>query len=567
MNETILIQQILIDLLIILVAGFVSGIACKRLHVPMVVGHLIVGALIGGGILGLLESMPVVEGAAEEVAPSTLLLEHKILDLFAHLGANLLLFAIGIQFSPSELGKLWKYFLVGGSIQMFGVVAIVTLFFILIGGSWTVGLTLGSAIALSSTVLVFKSLEDQGQATSIHGVRAVAILLFQDVATVPLLVLIGLLTALSAGASGGVDTTTTIRNLLIASTIFVVFVVMLRYIFCKHGVEFLSKLRSVELMVLFTMILLLCVSTVAVRLGLPAALGALAAGVILSETRITRQITAITVPMRETFSAIFFVSLGALFDPSVLFASPVLTVGALLACIVLKTSVAAVAFRILGLPWLPALGMGLGLSQLGELSFVLLSQGVAGGLFDHDTYQRVLFVALTSIILTPFFLTVALRIMPQNQPTPGYLHNEAVLYPEDALPKAIVVGLGPIGGRIVTYLEVSGFDVTLIDMNPVNLHAFAQQGFRTISGDATDDEILRLADLRHTNLVVLTVPDDLIGREVLEAVRQSNPDCIVLVRCRYSINIGSLEQLGANMVACEESETGTAVVRMLGKIL
>jgi CPA2 family monovalent cation:H+ antiporter-2 len=451
---------------------------------------------------------------------------------------------------------------------MLGVIIPLTLFIPLMGGDWKIGLVLGSAVSLSSTVLVFKSLEDMGQVGSLHGIRAVAILLFQDVAVVPLLVLVSLMAALASGSAEGNGTFAQLVSLGLGSAIFVVFVVIVRLLFCKYGVPFLLGLQSVEIIVLFTMFLLLAVSGAAISLQLPGTMGTLAAGVILSETRLTNQITAVTVAMRETFSAIFFVSLGALFDPSILFTTPVLTLGALAGCLAVKTLAAGIALRVLGLSWAAALGMGLGLSQLGELSFVLLSQGVASGLFNYETYQRILFVALTSIILTPVFLKIALRFAPEhNAVHGGEDEHSAVMFPEDASKKAVVIGMGPVGGRIATYLETTGFEVGLIDMNPVNLHSYAQHGFRTISGNAVDEAVLRLADVRNVTLVAIAVPDDLFAEEIVGTVRKMNDHCIILTRCRYAGNIVKLEQRGANLVLCGENELANAAVRTLRKLL
>ncbi|MDR2115280.1 MAG: cation:proton antiporter [Planctomycetaceae bacterium] len=598
-DETGIIHQILFDLLIILSAGFIAGTVCRRLHMPMVVGYLLIGALIGSGMLGLLQTKSVEIKTKETEQKSSIAqpsddfrlqkdprleekeqeleylanelevkeVEHKVLDEFAHLGANLLLFAIGLHFSPSELVKLWRFFLMGGSIQMLGVILPLTLFIPIIGGDWKIGFVLGSAVSLSSTVLVFKSLEDMGQVGSLHGVRAVAILLFQDVAVVPLLVLLSLMVALASGSSEGGGTFAQLISIGFGSVIFVAFVVFVRLAFCKYGVPFLLKLQSVEIIVLFTMFLLLAVSGVAISLQLPGTMGTLAAGVILSETRLTNQITAVTVAMRETFSVIFFVSLGALFDPSILFTTPILTLGALLGCLAVKTLAAGIAFRVLGLPWIAAIGMGLGLSQLGELSFVLLSQGFTSGLFDYETYQRILFVALTSIILTPLFLKIALRLTPEHHTVHGGEDEHNVFFPEDASKKAIVIGLGPIGGRIVTFLETTGFEVGLIDMNPVNLHPYAQHGFRTISGNAADENVLRIAEIRNVALVAIAVPDDLFAEEIVNAVRKMNDHCIILARCRYTSNINKLEQLGANLVLCGESELANVAIRTLRKLL
>ncbi|MDR3181583.1 MAG: cation:proton antiporter [Planctomycetaceae bacterium] len=628
MNETAIIQQLLSDLLIILSAGFIAGVVCKRLRLPMVVGYLLIGALIGSGVLGIFKSNPaedqsdgttinivkteeagdgsaaakaekkddnghdtpdaVIAAPSEQpIADAGLIankdfdskeeehilvleanaVEHRILDQFAHFGANLLLFAIGIHFSPSELGRIWKHFLAGGLIQMLGVIVPFGLFFQLFGFDWKVGVVLGCAVSLSSTVLVFKSLEDMGLATSLSGLRAVAILLFQDVAIVPLLVIIGILSAMTNGAVTTVSPAAMLIGLAVKSTVFLTFIVGLRGIFVRFIVPFLLDLRNVELIVLFTMILFIGVCGVAGYLGLPGALGALATGVVLSDTRLTHQVSAITVAMRETFSAIFFVSLGALFDPHILFTMPIGTLGMLSGCLFLKTAAAGLAFWVLGLSFVPAMAMGLGLSQLGELSFILIAQGYAEKMFSYDVYQMILFTALTSILLTPLFLKIALAFS-HHQPM---IHhddtNDPVIFPEDMSKRALVVGLGPTGAQVAAFLETSGFELSLIDMNPVNLHPYAQHGFQTIAGNANDLATLKLADVKMVSLAVISVPNDSFAGEIVDAVRALNDHCIVVARCRYSANIVKLEQVGANIVLCDEKELAHTAVETLEKLL
>ncbi|MDR3234729.1 MAG: cation:proton antiporter [Planctomycetaceae bacterium] len=625
MSETVIIQQLLYDLLIILSAGFAAGVVCKRLQVPMVVGYLLIGALIGSGVLGIfkshtaeepaesaavnltktedspdvdeeknsierkegaesIESKTVLSGQTEEAETETKpaadkqtadtdtltqvnVVEHHILDNFAHLGANLLLFAIGIHFSPSELGRIWKHFLAGGLIQMLGVIVPFGLLFHLLGFDWKVGVVLGSAVALSSTVLVFKSLEDMGLATSLSGLRAVAILLFQDVAIVPLMVLIGILATMTNGSAAEVSPAAMLTELAVKSAVFIIFIVLLRLVFVRFIVPFLQNLRNVELMVLFTMVLLIGVCGAAGYFGLPGALGALAAGVVLSDTRLTHQISAVTVPMRETFSAIFFISLGALFDPKILFMMPAATLGTLAGCLVLKTLAAGLAFWVLGLSFVPAMAMGLGLSQLGELSFILIAQGYTEKMFSYEVYQIILFTALSSILLTPLFLRIALAF-PHHHPV---IHHDdtagQIIFPEDISKRALVVGLGPTGAEVAAFLETSGFELSLIDMNPVNLHPYAQQGCQTIAGNANDLQTLKLADVKNVSLAVISVPNDTFAEEIVDAVRELNDHCIVAARCRYSANIPKLEQLGADIVLCDETELARTAVSTLQKLL
>jgi CPA2 family monovalent cation:H+ antiporter-2 len=610
MHDPILLHQIILDLLIILTAGLAAGIVCKRLRIPMVVGYLLVGALIGQGMFGLITSAPpAAENHLEESEPPALLEEasteaqhdekrpelsisatpaaettpseseaekqearHRIfrgevLENLAHLGALLLLFSIGIHFSPSELSRMWRFFSIGGIVQMTGVLVPVLLFFHFFSeGGWRLGFLVGSAAALSSTVLVFKALDEFGQSTSPHGQRAVGILLFQDVAIVPLMLVIPLLGLTSASAA---ETGSALLLLLLKSLVFLLFVVLLRYLFCRWAVRLLIKLRSVELLVLFTIMLLTGVCEIAYGLGLSSALGALATGVILSENRMSHQISAITIPFRESFAAIFFVSLGALLKFDVLFASPLTTLGAMCLLLALKTLAAAAAFKLLRLTWGAAFAMGLGLSQLGELSFILLSVGLGTGMLEEVVYQRMLFIALSSLILTPFFLKVAMNVATKQTTIQPAMPGSQITEPidEGTHDKSLIVGVGPIGGRVASFLEISGLDVCLVDMNPVNLHPYAQQGFRTVSGNACDTEILRHADVEQCTLTVVTIPDDLIALQVVAEVRKNNPHCVIIVRCRYTTSMRKIRQAGANHVISEESEAGGSIIKALENIL
>lgn len=603
---------ILYNLMIILTAGLIAGVISRRIGLPMVIGYLVAGAMIGeGGIPGILihvENLPnyervrtviedvatdvvqermapnvdevtegtaeipnvdtVIEGTAEEKLQEVIesgQFQSEIIDDLAHLGALFLLFSIGIHFAPSELFKMKRFLFVGGPLQMFGVIIPMTLIAFLMTGQWRVGFLIGCAVSMSSTVLVFKSLEEYGQGSSPFGARAVSILLFQDVAIAPILLILPLLDSFSGGDQ---SLTRSLLDLAFKAVFFLILVGGIRFLFTRRGVPLLSQLRSVELMVLFTVVLLFGVCLVAEELKLPAALGALAAGVALSENRLSHQFSALTIPFRETFSAIFFVSLGALFNMSVLFNYPAQTLGLLVGLLTLKTAAGALAFRVLGLTDSAALAMGLGISQLGELSFIVLQQGTFRSEYPV-LYQQILFVALTSIILTPLFLRVTLSVIRRTRPLEKSSggDREMLLPPGEGKRTALVIGLGPIGSRLTSFLEISGIDVCLMDMNPVNLHPYAQEGFRTIAGDATEKSALKNTKIESVRLVVITIPDDSLISDIITAVRSLNNDCSIVVRCRYTANVLPLKRAGADLVICEESEAGNGLVSALEHLL
>jgi len=199
---------------------------------------------------------------------------------------------------------------------------------------------------------------------------------------------------------------------------------------------------------------------------------------------------------------------------------------------------------------------------LGELSFVLLSEGLHANLISDLDYNRMLFVAIGTLVLTPQLLKAGLR-WTRRWPQLDHLAEDhhGILPP--APEEAIVIGLGPIGRQAASQLETIGIDVCVMDLSPVNLHAFAQQGFRTVSGDGRDPEVLDRADAAHARLAVVCVPDDRTALLIVKTLCRLNPQCAIVVRCRYQSNAAALEKAGAHFAVSEEMEASAALLRLL----
>jgi monovalent cation:H+ antiporter-2, CPA2 family len=536
MEESI-VTKLVLDLLVILLAGLAAGTLCKRFGLSVLVGYLVVGALLGRG--GLIVS------------------ETPRLKYLAEIGALFLLFSIGIEFSLGELVRLSRFFFVGGSLQMILVALPVALAGKLLGLNWGPAVLVGAATALSSTILVYKALEEFGETETPHGRRAIAVLLFQDVALVPLMLLVPLLTGAGEEPALGAWTWLALKSLF-----FVLLVLGLQRVVSRLIIPLLASLRSTELVVLFALTVLGGAGLGAHLIGLPAALGAFAAGLVLADNRLTAQIDALVLPYRETFAAIFFVGLGTLMDFDIMAVHPLVCLGALAGVIALKAAAATVALRAVGLHWRVAGGMGLGLAQLGEFSFLLLGAAHTEDLIQPALFHLMLFLALGSLILTPLLLRSGLRWadawldLEMEGPPPAGQAAESVQ-------RAVIVGLGPIGAQVASRMETRGVDVRLVDLSPVNLHPYAQEGFHTVAGDATDPDVLRRSGVDQCSLVVVTVPKDQTARDVVRAVRRRNRTCMILVRCRYRSNIAAMKKDGADAVISEEAEASAGLLRLL----
>lgn len=305
--------KVVFEVLTVLSAGLVSGAVCKRLGISMLVGYL-----LSGVVLGLVFSHPLYQRTHE-------------LEYLAEVGVLLMLFAIGIEFSLADLVQLARPFFVGGGAQMILVAAPVAMAATVAGLAWQAVILVGAATAFSSTVLVYKTLEEWGHATTSHGRRAIAILLFQDASVVPLILLIPVL-ASHPDASGG----KAIAMLALKGVGFLAAIPIGRQLVIRYASPWLSRMRSVELVVLFSVVVLGGATLTAYGLGLPPMIGAFAAGLMLNGNRLTRQIDSVLLPFRETFAAVFFVSLGTLIRFDTLLEIPLLCAAVLLATVARK---------------------------------------------------------------------------------------------------------------------------------------------------------------------------------------------------------------------------------------
>ena len=371
------------DLLLILAAGLAAGLVCRQLRVSPLVGYLAVGVVIGKSVLGLVHE------------------EHEEIEKLAEAGVFLLLFSIGLEFSLEDIARLGRHFLVGGAVQMLlaAVPVAAVLLWLQATASWQAAVLLGLAAAFSSTVMVFKLLAELGQSSTRHGRRAIGVLLFQDAALVPLLLAVPLLT-------GQGETPGLLDYLLLAgkSLVFVASIVLGRVLFGRHVIPLFARYRSPDLVVLLALVVLGAVAAAAHAVGLPPAVGALAAGLLFGGNRWTGQTDALVLPFRETFAVVFFVSLGLLLDIQVALAQPLLMLVCLAGLVLLKAAAAAVALRLTQLDTRTSLGMGIGLAHLGEFAFVVVHMAWEAGLIQTLNYQRVVTLALGSLMLSPLLL-------------------------------------------------------------------------------------------------------------------------------------------------------------------
>lgn len=528
------------DLLIILTTGLCAGILCRRGNITPLMGYLGVGVLIGPTVLGWVKS------------------EQEEIEHLAELGVFFLLFSIGLELSLDELKRMGRFLATGGPLQLLltaGPIAV-----LLIGCGWGIpaSILIAAALGFSSTVLVFKALGEMGQTNTELGRRAIAILLFQDAALVPLLLCVPLLAGTGDAAGAG----QWIR-LGLSSVLFLAVTFGLRIILTRVVIPRIARHRSPDLVVLLTLTILGAVTLAAHRLGLPPAIGAFAAGLAFGGNRWSEQIDSLILPFREAFSAVFFVSLGLLVNLVDIIHDPVVAISGIMILMAIKAFAATIAFRATGISWKKSIGPSLGLAHVGEFAFVLILLAASSGVISADQRQQVLAIAGGTLLLSPVLIRFGFGKRDEDNAETDDSHTKIRVHDFDDRRLAIVIGMGPVGRAVVSRMETLGHEICAIDINPLNLQAFNQFGIPTVTGDAETAEVLTSASVQRAQIAIVCIPVDEVAERTTRAIRRMNREIRIVVRCRYARNADEMRKAGADFVFSEEAYAAIELVRMV----
>ncbi len=491
------------------------------------------------------------------------------LESATEFGVLLLLFSIGIEFTFAQLAATAKYMFVGGAIQMGLTIGVGILVCILFKMNWIAGLAIGSVLALSSTALVYKSLGDLGQADTKRAQATLGLLIFQDIALVPLLLILPIVLGSGAEKEADWGFSNPWIDMTFKSILFCAVVLLLKFGNRTIVTPRLAALRSNDLVILYAIVILLLMCILAEALGLTGALGALAAGVILGENRLTHQIDALVLPFREAFSSMFFISLGMLTDFAYVFHRPLVCLLTLVGAVAFKACCATLALRICGMDRRGARAYGICISQIGELAFMILSVAYAAGALKEGAYNTMLFVSVASLVLTPNLVKFAITKTGMPEEVADASKSDEDISPEliraitNSEGHGIVVGAGPIGQTLANALLKAKRSVCVVDFNPVNLQSYSQDNVPTVAGDGADHEVLRKAGIGRARLVFVTTPNDDLTINVVRSARALNPTAEIVARTRYRINVAPLQRAGAGFVLCEENAIAEDMLKLI----
>ncbi len=526
----------LTDIVLLLAASIPIVVLLRRIQLPSVAGFVVAGALFGPHALSWIRSVEEVEALAE-------------------IGVALLLFTVGLEFSLPRLLLLKRALLVGGFGQVMLTLLVVGLGGVALGRDLSGSVLFAFLVVLSSTAVVLKTLTDERQVDTPHGQLAVAILLFQDLAIIPLLLFVPLL-----GGGGAGDLSE--FGVAGAKAVVAVVVVLLaaRYGFSRMA-PVVVRAGGRELFTLFTVLVALGAAWLTESLDLPLALGAFIAGLVVSESEYNHQVVDEILPFRDVFSALFFVSIGMLFDASIVIEEPVETLSLFLAVATAKAGVVFGVGFYLTRSHRTAMIVAAALFQVGEFAFVVASQARELGVLGGADEQRFLAVAVLSMVVTPVVMRLAWRRGEASRLSAAGGDGEGA--PVDA-PRVLIAGYGLTGEHLARVLAATGVDHRVLDTDPHRVKRERAAGVPIVLADASRADALIQAGIGGSKVFVVAINDAGATRRAVALARQLSPSVQVIVRTRFLTDTEELLRLGANQVIPEEFETS---VEIFGRVL
>ena len=535
------------ELALAVVAAFIGGLAARRLGLPVILGYLFAGIAIGPFTPGPVAESGAIAGLAE-------------------VGVAFLMFALGTELARSELRELGRTALVAGTGQILLVMLLGPALAPLFGLTFAQGILLGALLSLSSTVVALKLLMARGEAQSPHGRGALAILVAQDLAVVPMVIL---LPSLGAGAADGYVAAARQIGLGVA-LVAVAYGVGTRVVPWLLGHAAGPHARELFLVGVVALALGTAVATSA--LGLSPAFGAFVAGLVLAGSEYRTQVLAEVLPLRDLFVSLFFVSIGTLVDPAAILAHP-LELALLLAVVVLaKPLLAAAALVASGANARVALLAGAAVAQMGEFSFVLARLGVESGAVPERVFDLILAAAVVSIVLAPLVMRAPALLVPALERAPGI--RRAFATPLDPGEGAtglrrhvIICGYGRVARELAEALDRRRFQYVVISYDLAVIRELRARGQRAIYGDAANPQVLEHAGIDAAILLAVLVPDRLTAEAVVRFAREHGPRLDIVARAADAADIERLRGAGATEVVQPEFEAGIEVIRhALGRL-
>jgi len=527
------------DFALIIVAALLGGIVAQRFGQPLIIGYIVAGVVIGPYTAG-----PTVS-------------EIHDIELLAEIGVALLLFALGLEFNFSKLMKVKWIAFVGTPIQIFLSMVVGWGLGTALGWSTVAAIWLGAFVALSSTMVILKTLAAQGELGSLASRIMIGMLVVQDLAVVPMMLILPELNQFEAG----------LTNLAWAALRAVVFIVTMIVVGTRVMPVLLRRISqwgSRELFLIAITAIGLGIGYATYLVGLSFAFGAFVAGMVLSESEYSHQALSDIVPLRDIFSMIFFVSVGMLLDPLFLWGHAAIIVGLAGLVSMSKLAILLVVTRLFGYRGDIPLTVGLGLFQIGEFAFVLARVAVGEGMLSTEQYNVVLATALMTMVLTPAMMQMRqplARLRQRWWPEPVSLPADDVPLEADVQGHAIIIGYGRVGQYTAQLLHRLELPYVVVESDQYRLDELRLKQIPVIYGDATSGEVLAAAGIERARLVLVAVGSAFDVESIVRNARQLAPQVHIVARATKMAQVALLHELGIHEIVQPEFEAGLEMMR------
>jgi CPA2 family monovalent cation:H+ antiporter-2 len=525
------------DIIIIILAGLFTGLIANKIKIPPIIGYIIAGIIIGpytGGI------------AVSDITR---------IELLAEIGVALLLFSIGLDFSFRELKAVKSIAFIGTPIQIALLIAYGFAIGHFLDLPWNASLIFGMIISLSSTMVVLKSLMNRGLTGTLSSRVMIGILIMQDLAAIPLMLIIPKLNAM------GSDIVPLLLTLLkalvlLAAIIFIGIRVIPRLL------KLVAKLNSRELFLITVTSIGLGVGYLTHLFGLSLAFGAFIAGMVINESDYSHQALNDIIPLRDIFGLVFFTSIGMLLNPVFLYNNLLL----ILILVFLVIAGKFIVFSSLSLIFkyfnIIPLALGFGLAQVGEFSFVLARTGLKSNIITPDFYSLALSVSVVTMLISPFLsmLTVPVYLLKRKY----FKHEniETINMPKGGLSNHIVIaGGGRVGSQIASVFSKAGFPFIILEQDFRRFEKVKNAGFPVIYGDAAQETVLNGSKINAAKLIIITIPVIAAAREIISLALRNNPNVKIIARADDISQVEELFKMNIFEVVQPEFEASLEIIR------
>jgi len=528
------------DLVILLAFSLAIVFLLNRVKIPSILGFLLTGVIIGPHGLSLIY-------AVEEV------------EVIAEIGVILLLFVIGLELSIKQLVSIRKTVFVGGALQVGLTVLIAFLVYYAFGNSINEAVFIGFLFSLSSTAIVLKVFQERNEIGTPHGKNALAILIFQDLIVVPMM----LFTPILAGATG--DVTTSVLSLLVKATIVIVITIISARFLVPKLMHEIAKTGSKELFLFTTFTICFAVAFLTSEAGLSLALGAFLAGLIISESEYSHQATNTILPFGELFTSLFFISVGMLLDLSYFIDNIGMVLLLVGSVFIVKSLVTAFAVAVLKYPTRTVIITGVSLFQVGEFAFILSKVGIQYNLLSEEMNQLFLAVSILSMLITPFIILFSEKIafgVINIKFLDGVITHEveeSINPIQDIENHLVIIGCGLNGTNLIKAARHIGIPFLVVEQDKDAVRDKFENDIPVIFGNATEQRLLNALHLNKARALVIAISDIQETRTVLIKIREISQSVHIIVRTRFVKEIEELIGLGADEVIPEEFETSIEI--------